>query len=163
MFRLLAAMSAAAITVAVTGITVASAETRSAAPTSGTEHVQIMSAAPGTPATAIAYGAFTAAGTAQFGAAKLGKLVLNGGTITVSHKPGKGSEHFSPRSCLTSVSQPGTYKIVGGTGRFKGITGHGNYRLTFRMVDVRAKGTCSQTKPPLAQQELIQLTGHVHL
>jgi hypothetical protein len=165
MARILGSASVAVIAgvVDATGIAAASAATRPASAVSGTEHIQVVSSSPGAPASAIAYGVFTAGGVAHLGNARIGTLVLQGGTITLSHTPGQGTHHFSPRTCLSSVSQPGTYKIVGGTGRFKGITGHGTYRLTFMMVGAKVNGACSPSKPPIAQQELLRLSGHVQL
>ena len=123
-----------------------------------------MSSAVGSPASAIAYGVFTGGGTSSLGSARLGTLALNGGTITLSHKAGKGgTQHFNPRTCLTSVTQSGTFKIVSGTGRLKSVTGRGTYRLTFLMIATKVKGVCSDTKPPVAQQEVLSLSGRVHL
>src|SRR5579862_3690843 len=65
-YRLLAA--AAIASVAVTGVTAASAASAAPQPGGSTEYIQIMSAsANGGPASAIARGAFTAAGEAHFG------------------------------------------------------------------------------------------------
>jgi hypothetical protein len=166
MFRMLAAATAVTVAgvVGVTGIVAASAAARPTAARSGTEHIQVLSTTAGTPASAIAYGVFTGGGTASLGTARLGTLTLNGGTITLSHKASKGgTEHFNPRSCLTLVTQPGTFKIVGGTGRFKGLSGHGTYQLSFLMVGAKAKGVCSDSKPPIAQQEVLRLSGHARL
>ncbi len=105
---------------------------------------------------------FTGGGTANLGTARLGTVALNGGTITLSHKAGKGgTEHFNPRSCLSVVTQPGTFRIVSGTGRFQGLSGHGTYQLTFLMVGAKVKGACSDTKPPVAQQEVVRLSARV--
>ncbi len=66
-------------------------------------------------------------------------------------------------ACLTMLSQPGTYKIVGGTGTYAHITGHGAYQLSFLAVGARANGRCSTNRPPTAQQELLRLSGPVRL
>ena len=163
--RLIAAAGAAAIaaTIAATSITTASAAPRAQLGVSGTEHVQVMSASPAGPATAIAYGAFTAAGQAHLGGAKLGKIIFPGGTIRISHHAGRGTSRFNPRTCLAIISQPGTYKIVGGTGKYAGISGHGKYQLSLAFIGARSKGKCSSAKPPVAQQELLRLSGPVHL
>jgi hypothetical protein len=166
MVKILAAATAATAValIGVTSIAAASASARPAIAKSGTERIQVVSSAAGMPASAIAYGVITGGGTASLGTARLGTLALNGGTITVSHKAGKGgTEHFNPRSCLTLVTQPGTFKVVSGTGRFKNLSGHGTYELTFQMVGVKVKGACSDTKPPVAQQEVLRLAGHVRL
>jgi hypothetical protein len=161
--RLLLAGTAAAI-IAVTGVTTASASPRVDQAASGPEYIQVMSTAtaPG-PASAIARGVFAAAGQAYLGSARTGKLVFPGGTITLSHHAGRGTSQFDPRACLSVISQPGTYQITGGTGRYAGITGHGTYQLTLEMVTARSHGTCSSAQPPVAQQELLRLSGPVRI
>ena len=133
---------------------------RSAA--SGTEYIQVMSTAtvPG-PASVIARGVFTAAGQTRLGDAKVGTIRFPGGTIVLSHRQTHGSERFSPASCLSLVSQSGTYRIVRGTGRYAGISGHGTYQLSLEIVATRVGGRCSSAGPPLAQQELLRLSGPV--
>jgi hypothetical protein len=50
---------------------------------------------------------------------------------------------------------------VRGTGRYAGISGHGTYQLSLEIVAARAGGRCSSARPPLAQQELLRLSGPV--
>jgi creatinine amidohydrolase/Fe(II)-dependent formamide hydrolase-like protein len=114
-------------------------------------------------ASAIAYGVFTAGGSAKLGSGRAGTITFPGGTIRLSHRAGKGTMHFSPKTCLTMISQPGTYKITGGTGKYAAITGHGTYRLIFTFIAARTAGKCSAAAPPVAQQELLRLSGPVHL
>jgi hypothetical protein len=157
--RLLLAAAAAA-SLAVTGASTASASPGTHRVVSGTESIQIMSASttPG-PASAIAQGVFGAAGLAYLGDARLGRIVFPGGTITISHQAGRGTSHFYPGACLSVVSQPGTYRIVGGSGKYAGISGHGTYQLSLEIVATRSHGACSPGKPPVAQQELLRLSG----
>jgi hypothetical protein len=157
--RLLLAAAAAA-SLAVTGASTASASPGTHQGVSGTEYIQIMSASttPG-PASAIAQGVFGAAGLAYVGDARLGRIVFPGGTITISHQAGPGTSHFYPGACLSVISQPGTYRIVGGSGKYAGISGHGTYQLSLEMVAARVHGDCSSAKPPVAQQELLRLSG----
>jgi hypothetical protein len=155
---------AAAAAIALTGVTAASAIPAGRPAGSGTERVQVMSTSTtsGT-ASAIAHGLFTAAGTARLGSARVGTISFPRGTITLSHHAGKGTMHFSPRTCLAIISQPGTYKITGGTGKYAGITGHGTYQLNFTLIASRTAGKCSTAARPAAQQELLRLSGTVHL
>ena len=46
------------------------------------------------------------------------------------------------------LSQPGTYKITGGTGKYADITGHGTYQLSFTFIASRTRGKCSTAVPP---------------
>ncbi|HEY1323375.1 MAG TPA: hypothetical protein VGF32_24165, partial [Streptosporangiaceae bacterium] len=132
----LAAIATAGITA--TGVTVASAAPAAA---SGTEYIQVMSAsvAPG-PASAIARGVFTAVGQARLGGARAGTIRFPGGTIVLNHRPAKGSSRFYPAGCLSVISQSGSYRIVRGTGRYAGISGHGTYQLSLEIVAARAGG-----------------------
>ena len=159
--KLVLAAAAAAIT-ATAGVTAASAAPAATHAASGTEYIQVMSAsvAPG-PASVIARGVFTAAGQVRLGNAKVSTIRFPGGTIVLSHRQAHGSERFSPASCLSLVSQSGSYRIVRGTGRYAGISGHGTYQLSLEIVAARAGGHCSSARPPLAQQELLRLAGPV--
>jgi hypothetical protein len=158
----LALAATAAVIATATGVTAASAAPAARPAASGTEYIQVMSAsvAPG-PASVIARGVFTAAGQTQLGNAKVSTIRFPGGTIVLSHRQAHGSERFSPASCLSLVSQSGSYRIVRGTGRYAGISGHGTYQLSLEIVAARAGGRCSSVKPPLAQQELLRLSGPV--
>jgi hypothetical protein len=73
---------------------------------------------------AIATGLFTDGGSAIL-QANQGTLPLQKGTIKVTTKPGKSSQSVNPKTCLGVATQPGTYKLVSGTGAYKGITGSG--------------------------------------
>jgi hypothetical protein len=155
------AAAAAAITVTA-GVTAASAAPAASHAASGTEYIQVMSASvtPG-PASAIARGVFAAAGQARLGGARNGTITFPGGTIVLSHRPATNSSRFYPGGCLSLVSESGSYRIVRGTGRYAGISGHGTYQLSLQIVAARVGGHCSPAKPPLGQQELLRLSGPV--
>jgi len=159
-----AAAAAATSVLVLLAVSSGSASASSGGPVrTGTEHVQVMSTSPTTPADAIASGLFTAAGQAQLGSARIGKFAFPGGTISVVHKPGRTSGHVNVSTCLNSITQTGTYRIRGGTGKYAHVSGHGTYRLSLLFVAARAGGHCSQNKPPAAYQELLQLSGPVRL
>ena len=161
-FLLAAAATAITVTGVMTGVNTASASPTTPRTASGTEYVQIMSASrTPRPASAIAHGVFTAAGQARLGDARVGTIVFPGGTVVLSHRPGKSSSHFYPGGCLSLISQSGSYQIVRGTGRYAGISGHGRYQLSLEIVAARVHGACSSAKPPVAQQELLLLAGPV--
>jgi len=160
----LALAAIATVGITATGVTVAGAApaVASAAPAaaSGTEYIQVMSASvtPG-PASAIARGVFTAAGQARLGDAYTGTIMFPGGTLVLSHRVARNSSRFYPAGCLSVISQSGSYRIVRGTGRYAGISGHGTYQLSLEIVAARMNGSCSSARPPLAQQELLRLSG----
>jgi len=161
---LLAAVAVTSIAVigAVTGGSAASASPGSPRAVSGTEYVQVMSTSTaGGPASVIARGVFTAAGEAHIGAGRVGTFAFPGGTITLSHRSGRQAPQVDPRTCLTVISQSGTYQITGGTGRYAGISGYGTYQLSLEFIFARSQGQCASGRPPVAQQQLLRLTGPV--
>jgi hypothetical protein len=162
-FKGAAATVVSAISIfAFAGVAAASASPGSGQSKTRTEHIQIMSTSVrAAAASAIASGAFTAAGRAELGSAPVGRLVFPAGTITVSHTPTGGSQHFNAATCLNTITQRGTYKITAATRKYSRISGHGTYRLSLIFVDARAHGRCAPGKPPAAQQELLELTGPV--
>jgi hypothetical protein len=159
-----AAITIVAVTGAAAGASAASASPGAHRPGYGTEYIQVMSTATtGGLASAIARGVFTAAGQADLGSGQTGTLVFPGGTIAVSHQPSGGTSHVDPRTCLDLISQSGGYQIVGGTGRYAGIRGHGTYWLSLEFVSARSHGQCTSGQPPVAQQQLLRLSGPVRL
>jgi hypothetical protein len=155
---------AAAAAIAVTGVSAASATPRTSPAVTGTEHLQLMSTS-GTSNTApvIVYGVFTGHGVDHEGNKNVDTFVFGNGTFKVRHSNGKGSQGFNPKTCLLSITEHGTYKIFGGTGKFAGISGHGVYHLSILAIGARSKGKCSQTKAPVAFQQLIRASGPVTL
>ena len=61
------------------------------------------------------------------------------------------------------ITQPGTYQIIGGTGRYAGISGDGTYQLNLNLVAGRSNGKCSLAKGPDGPAELLRLSGPVRL
>ena len=162
--RLLAAASTAitAAALAVSGLAAASAATPAA---SGTEHFQMMttSSSQRTPAPVVATGLFTAGGVDHEGN-KAATFTFPGGSFKVTHSRGHGKQSFNPKTCLFVISQHGTFKVGGGTGKYAGISGHGTYQLSILAVGARtAKGACSQKTPPVAWEQVIKASGPVTL
>jgi hypothetical protein len=58
-----------------------------------------------------------------------GHVKLPGGTLTLSAHQLHGTHGESARTCLATVTSNGTYKVTGGTGRYRHVTGHGKYSL----------------------------------
>jgi hypothetical protein len=139
----------------------AGASARSAV--TGTEHFQLV----GTSATSrtghvIAYGVFTGAATVDH-MGKTAKFVFSNGSFKVTHKYGKGgTQSFDPKTCLVQVSEPGTYTISGGTGKYNGITGHGKFTFTLLAISAKnGQGKCVHNKPPVEFQVIIHASGPV--
>ena len=148
---LLAAAGIAAL--AATGATVAAAA--SSAP-SDTEHWIAESTNPvSATATLIARGPLTIGGTVNF---ETGHVSLPGGTLTLSHHQVHGTQGENARTCLATVTSSGTYKVTGGTGLYRHVTGHGNYSLVAYAIVKKVNGKCS-VSVPYAQTELLTATG----
>jgi hypothetical protein len=131
---------------------------------SGTEHIQIMStSATSTTSRVIAFGVFTAPAIDHSGS-NVDKFVFSNGSFKVRHVNGTGGTHsFNRRTCLGKITQPGTYRIFGGTGHYAGISGHGKFMLSILFIGAKSGGKCTQTKPPVAFQQLIRASGPVTL
>jgi hypothetical protein len=112
---------------------------------------------------AIATGAFTDGGTATL-LTKSGKLKLRQGTIDVSTKPGQPVLNADTKTCYEHLLEKGTYKIVGGTGMYKGIKGSGKFTLRLREVGPLVHGKCdTKTAKRVAGQAVITASGPVTL
>ncbi len=163
-----AAMTGAAAA-AVTGLVMAgpagaaSVAASSPAAVSGTEHIQLMTTS-GTATTmsVIFWGAFTAAGVDHEGNT-VDTVVLPGGTVKVRHPGNGGPGTFNRKTCLFTASERDAYTFAGGTGRYKGITGHGIATVSIVGIGAKVKGACSQTAPPLAWHQVITGAGPVRL
>jgi hypothetical protein len=139
-------------TLAVTGATAAAAAPARAA----TEHWIAESTNPtSATATLIARGPLTIGGTINL---QTGAATLPGGTLTLSHHQVHGKHGESKRTCLSTVTSSGTYKIKDGAGKYSHVTGHGTYRLVAYAFVTKVKGKCSDTVP-YAQTELLTATG----
>jgi len=129
----------------------------------GTEHFQIVStSATSRAAHVIAYGVFTAPAVDHTGA-NVDTFVFRNGSFKVRHRNGAGGKQsFNRKTCLLKVSQPGTYRIFGGTGKFAGIKGHGKFVFSLLAIGARnSMGKCTQAKPPIASQQIIRASGPV--
>lgn len=157
--------------VTVAAVALSGAMTASAAPTSargavsGTEHFQMMTTSgTGTTASVIASGVFTAPGVDhEHQATNTATFAFSNGTITLKHSSGTGTQHFDPKTCLLTISEHGTYKLLSGTGAYAGISGNGNYQLSILAIGASSGGKCVQNKPPVAFHQVINATGPVSL
>jgi hypothetical protein len=155
----------AAGAIALSGIVAATAAPRAAgAGDAGIEHFQFMStSATSNQSTVIARGVFTAGGIDIATSNTTDTIKFANGTIRVRHSPGTGPTSFNPRTCLLTVDQHGTYRLVGGTGRYADITGHGTFQVHILAVAAKSQGKCTQRKPPVAFELLIHASGPVDL
>jgi hypothetical protein len=153
-----ATISAAAL-IAGTGLAMASGRPAH----STTEHFREMTtSATSSESSLIAYGVFTAGGTDNQGV-KPETFTFPNGTIHIKHHAVHTKQTLNSKTCLLTISQHGTYKLIGGTGKYTGISGHGTYALSILAVLARSKGKCSMTTLPDAYQQTINANGPVKL
>jgi hypothetical protein len=160
--RLLGAAGAlvAAVSLTLTGLTAASANSTGR---SGTEFFQLMTtSATSSTIPVIAHGVFTDYGVDHTGNT-VDTIVLQKGSFKVAHSEGTGPQHLNPKTCLGQVNQHGTIRIFHGTGKYAGIHGHGTYHLSLLFIAARVSGKCSQSKEPVAFQQIITASGRVTL
>lgn len=101
---------------------------------------------------------FTGAGVDHSGNT-VDTLVFPGGTYKVRHGTGTGTQTLNPKTCLLRVNLHGTDTTYGGTGKFRGISGHGTWQASALAIYARSAGKCSTAKVPLAFQEIITGSG----
>jgi hypothetical protein len=143
----------AAMAIAIVGAATASAGTK-------IEHFSFMTTTATNGYTAIATGAFTDGGAALLQVPQ-GAIKLQRGTIKLAIKVGKPSESINLKACLGVSTQPGTYKVVGGTGAYKGIAGSGSFVAHYTEVGKIVNGKCSKTAKPVASEGIITASGPV--
>jgi hypothetical protein len=60
-----------------------------------------------------------------------GVIVLSKGDIDVTHTKGTTTDHFDQASESFDQANTGTFTVTGGTGAYKGVTGNGDFSITF--------------------------------
>lgn len=133
----------------------------------GTMHIQILStlADSGAPVPVMIYGPFAAYGTAELASVNgttKATLMVGGGTIYVNGTDsGGGTEKLDPATCVFRTQGLGTYTIVGGTGKYRGITGHGTF--TASVLGIGHAKSAHRCANPVAAQQVITASGPVKL
>jgi hypothetical protein len=160
----LTALVLAAITVTATSIAAASAQPSASASHRGTEHFTFMLTSRTGAGSAIATGLFTDGGTMKlFGEGPSAEMKLGAGTIRFTPH-GHPSSRPTLATCLTTISERGTYKLSHGTGRYAGIRGSGHFTATDHALSHHNhNGGCTTDRPPLALQVIITFSGSATL
>ncbi len=155
---------AGAAVVAVAGLAVAGAAT--ATTSTKTEQFSLIdSSTSAQPVySAIATGDFIAGGTAIGGPGK-GAFTMRfpGGSILVKVNRGHSrvTKLGGASACAQTDTGTGKYKLMGGTGVYKGITGSGTATKNLTFVETAVKGNCANKFA--AVQAIITLSGRVSL
>jgi len=135
---------------------------------SGAQHFQLVTtSATTTTPPVIGWGVVTAAGVDHEGSSNTNtatdKFVFPKGTFKVTHT-GPFTIKANSKTCFIMGTSKGTFKISGGTGAYKGISGKGTFSLTVVGIAPRTKtGACNQNANPVGFQEVIDATGTVKL
>jgi hypothetical protein len=155
----------AAGAIALSGIVAATAAPRAAgAADSGIEHFQFMTTSTTTNrVTVIAHGVFTAGGIDMATSPTTDTIQFPNGTIMLKHSPGTGTTSLNPRTCLFTADLDGTQTLLGGTGKYAGITGSQTAEVHILAITARSNGQCTQSVPPVSFEQLVTASGPVNL
>ena len=84
------------------------------------------------------------------------RLVFRTGNLRIHHhRIGRGVNTFDPVTCYGTHREHGAYRVVGGTGAYRGITGEGIYHLQVQFVG------CHPNEPPRVFMLVINASGPV--
>jgi hypothetical protein len=117
----------------------------------------------------IAWGLFTAAGTDHENQGGIGSPIhtfaFPGGTFQLRYRfPWAIAEATpDPRTCLVIGTGSGPYTLSGGTGKYRRVSGSGHFTLNFVEIQAKVNGACSDSRPPVAFQEVITASGPASL
>jgi hypothetical protein len=159
------ALTAGVIAAAAIAPAAAQASPRSAAGASGTEQFQAMSTnATSSTRVIIGSGLFTAAGVDHESSDGMTEtFVFPGGSFKLKVVSATGSQQVNSKSCLITVTRHVGYKLVDGTGKYAGISGHGTGVAHVLGVAARSAGKCSLNKTPVAFEQTITASGPARL
>jgi hypothetical protein len=152
--RIITIASAVLIAAGAGAVGLAASAAASTAPrsASGTEHFELVATSVGQSITfhAIYYGVVTAAGT-EFSpsSGNTDTVHLPGGTFKLVHTAAPGLK-VNAKTCLATGSGTAKYKITGGTGRYRGISGKGSAVISELGILGRVKGVCTENAAPAA-------------
>jgi hypothetical protein len=167
----MAAMVGAAVA-AVVGLAVpAGASSIAARPASvtGAEHFQAMTTSgTATKQGVIVWGVVTAYGVDHennsSAATSTDLFTFAGGSFKVIHTTKKQSQTVNAKACFFHFTASGTFKLSGGTGKYKGISGKGTFAINgFGFGPKTKSGACNENANPVAYQQLIDANGTVTL
>jgi hypothetical protein len=146
----------AAITVlagTATGMTVAFASG-----STPTEHVTFLQTRTSGSQVVIAQGPIHARGKDITVSEHKDRLVFPNGNLIIRHaRVGKALDTYDPTTCYGRHRERGTYRVVRGTGAYRGAHGRGIYNLHIHFVG------CSHNKPPKIFMLVINASGPLHM
>jgi hypothetical protein len=164
--RIITIASAVLIAAGASAVGLAASAAASTAPrsASGTEHFELVATSVGQSVTfhAIYYGVVTAAGT-EFSpsSGNTDTVHLPGGTFKLVHTSPPAPK-VNLKECLATATGTAKYKITGGTGRYRGISGKGTAVISEIGILGRVKGACSENAQPAAFFIIVKGSGPLH-
>jgi hypothetical protein len=108
----------------------------------------------------IATGSFTDGGSVNIVSGRP-EIKLGAGELRLHTHLSRSGRKFSKATCLLTITAHGTYRLSGGTGKYRGISGSGSFITSGRELFSRtATGKCA-TSRTLAFQGTVTLKGSV--
>jgi len=88
-------------------------------------------------------------------------LYLPNGKVSITNKTTSLKAKMNASQCTATLTERGTFEIVGGTGRYEHATGNGAYTNRRKLIGSRTpNGTCAgRNAPPQAAYDTVVLTG----
>jgi hypothetical protein len=96
-------------------------------------------------------------------------LQMSDGNVNVTHSKGNnngnGTTTVDQAKCSVKNVVSGTYTVAGGTGKYAGATGNGNYKISFVGTFALTDGKCqvTQSSTPVSGTEAFHATGPLTL
>ena len=129
---------------------------------SATEHFQLAIA--GSHQVFIAHGPITGGGTDDASHDAYDVLHFGNGTLRLNHPDSQS--HFNakvnPKTCFAAFTITGKYTVDHGTGKYKGVTGHGTYKVSEQALLAKKKtGGCDENSEPKLFEGSINASGPI--
>jgi hypothetical protein len=118
-------------------------------PTSGTLHITGSTTAVNAKSLAVTLsGPVNTTGSLPLGGnGKKATITTKAGDLNVSHtNPPSGQPAVNAADCTATQVMAGTFKVLSGTGKFAGASGHGAYKITFVGKFAKTNGACKITQ-----------------
>jgi hypothetical protein len=77
------------------------------------------------------------------------------GSLFVRHHRTSGTNNYDRNTCLGTVTETGTYRIIAGTRLYRGASGRGTYSLNIQFI------SCNLRAAPDVFQESVNASGNI--
>lgn len=88
-------------------------------------------------------------------------LYLRNGNVSITNKTTSLKAKMNTRQCTATITERGTFKIVGGTGHYQHAKGNGTYTNRRKLIGARTPtgAWAGRSAPPQAAYDTVTLTG----